>query len=371
MTSNSLFVEPLEPRIAPAILVQGGNLLGGNGNPTTGETSSGGNTVTLVKVLSGSALVFYDATHSAITSISVGPDTKLDITGDVGDIVTNLTKSGRLTDSDGNPSNGEDGGILLPSTIKGITTHPFAASDFGSIGRIIAGGDVKNVSTESPQATVHGIYAGDGVFRTTSVVQVSTGGIDFNTIEAGNQSNFFLSQSDGVFKPAASIKNVKISIGAGLEVFAGSGQSSDSAAGGAGGSISGVDVVKSFSSSGTSAAIFLHAGDGGSGKSGGAGGDITGFTDEGSTTVVRVETGHGGSGFDGNGGDGGSFLNSTITTNSPAVSICHRLRWRRVLARRQRRQRQGPGVQHQRHFLAADRFLRRAQQRDIDRQRGL
>ena len=83
MTSNSLFVEPLEPRIAPAILVQGGNLLGGNGNPTTGETSNGANTVTLVKVLSGSALVFYDANSSHIMSISVGPDTKLDITGNV------------------------------------------------------------------------------------------------------------------------------------------------------------------------------------------------------------------------------------------------------------------------------------------------
>ena len=208
--------------------------------------------------------------------------------------------------------------MLLPSTIKGITTHPFAVGDNGDIGRIIAGGDVKNVTTESLKATVHGIYAGDGIFRTTSVAGVSTGGIDFNTIEAGNQSTFSLAQSNGVFKPAASVKNVKVSIGAGLEVFAGSGQSSDSGTGGVGGSIANVDVIKSFSSSGTEAAIFLFAGDGGNGKSGGAGGSITGFTDEGSTTVVRVQTGHGGNGFDGNGGDGGSFLNSTITTKSPA-----------------------------------------------------
>ena len=62
MKSTPLFVETLESRVAPAILVNGGNLLGGDGNPTTGETSSGGNTVTLIKVLSGQALVFYDST---------------------------------------------------------------------------------------------------------------------------------------------------------------------------------------------------------------------------------------------------------------------------------------------------------------------
>lgn len=318
MTSHPLFVEPLEPRIAPAILVQGGNLLGAKFGPTTGETSAGGNTVTLIQVLSGSALVFYDGSN--VTSISVGPDTKLDLTGSVGDIVTNLDANGRLTDSNANPGDGEDGGILLPSNIKGITTHALG-SDPGSIGRIIAGGDVKHLTTSDENATIGGLYAGDGVFRNADAVTVSTGAVDFNTIQPGAQTNFVLHQADGVFKPGASIKGAKISIGQGLEVFAGGGKKSPDASGGAGGGIVGVDVVKSFASQGSQAAIYLYAGDGGSGTSGGAGGSISGFTDEGSTMLVKVQTGHGGQGLSGSGGAGGSFLSSTVTTKSPAYQF--------------------------------------------------
>lgn len=317
MTSHPLFVEPLEPRIAPAILVQGGNLLGAKFGPTTGETSTGGNTVTLVQVLSGSALVFYDG--SGITSISVGPDTKIDITGSVGDIITNLGADGRLSDLNGSKTDGEDGNILLASNIKGITTHPLGA-DPGSIGRIIAGGDIKHVTTTSPDASIGGIYAGDGAFRNVSEVDVFTG-VDFNTINSGPDTVFHLHQADGIFKSGASIKGAKISIGQGLEIFAGSGKSSPDRIGGAGGSISGVDVVKSIASQGSQAAIYLYAGDGGNGTNGGAGGAISGFTDEGSTTIVKVQTGHGGQGLSGNGGQGGSFLSSTITTKSPAYQF--------------------------------------------------
>lgn len=317
MTSHPLFVEPLESRIAPAILVQGGNLLGAKFGPTTGETSTGGNTVTLVQVLSGSALVFYNG--SDITSISVGPDTKIDITGSVGDIITNLGADGRLSDLNGSKADGEDGNILLASNIKGITTHPLGA-DPGSIGRIIAGGDIKHITTSSADASISGIYAGDGAFRNVSAVDVSTG-VDFNTINSGPDTVFHLQQADGVFKSGASIKGAKISIGQGLEIFAGSGKSSPDGAGGAGGSIAGVDVVTSIASQGSQAAIYLYAGDGGNGTAGGAGGAISGFTDEGSTTIVKVQTGHGGQGLSGNGGEGGSFLSSTITTKSPAYQF--------------------------------------------------
>lgn len=328
MTSNPLFVELLEPRIAPAILVNGGNLLGAKFGPTTGETSSGGNTVTLVKVLSGSALVFFDGgtsgsgENSHITSISVGPNTKLDITGDVtGDIIANLDANGRLTDSDNNPSNGEDGGILLPNKIKGITTHPLNGGAYGSIGRIISGGDVKNVVTNSEFATIHGLYAGDGVFRAGPTISVSTGGVDFNSIQSGLQDTFSLSKDIGVFKPKASVLNATINIGAGLEAFAGSGADSATGVGGEGGAVFGVHVIKSFAGFGSASAIYLYGGDGGTGATGGAGGSISSFTDDGSTALVRVQTGHGGTGTAGDGGVGGSFLSSTITTKSPAYSF--------------------------------------------------
>jgi len=62
------FIEPLEARIAPALLVNGANLLGGSGHPTTGETSVGGNSLTLVTVASGEAIVWYDAAAHAITA---------------------------------------------------------------------------------------------------------------------------------------------------------------------------------------------------------------------------------------------------------------------------------------------------------------
>lgn len=322
MTSHPLFVEPLEPRIAPAILVQGGNLLGAKFGPTTGETSSGGNTVTLVEVLSGSALVFFDGDSGHITSISVGPNTKLDITGDVtGDIVANLDANGRLTDSDKDPSNGEDGGILLPNKIKGVTTHPLNGGAYGSIDRIISGGDVKNVETTSNLATIHGLYAGDGIFRTAPEVTVSTLGVDFNSINSGLDNRFVLKQEDGVFKPKASVLNATISIGSGFEAFAGRGADSAEGAGGGGGTIFGVHVIKSFAGFNSASAIYLYGGDGGNGVSGGAGGSISNFTDDGSTTLVQIQTGHGGNGSNGDGGAGGSFLNSTITTKSPAYSF--------------------------------------------------
>jgi hypothetical protein len=321
MKSIPQFIEPLEPRIAPAILVNGGNLLGGKGNPTSGETSSGGNTVNLINVTSGQALVFFDATAGAITSISVGNHATLDITGDVSDIVTNLGKNGRLTDTDGDPSNGEDGGILLPSKIDGITTHALVSNGKGSIGRIIAGGRINNVTTEDPDASIHGIYAGDGVFRNGPSVQVSTGTVDYNSIVGGVQNIFTLLQSDGQFQSGASINTARISVGQGLEVFAGSGQGSDSGPGGKGGGITGVDVVKSLAGNGNAPGIILYAGDGGKGTDGGAGGAISNFTDEGSNTLVRIQTGKGGDGFDGNGGAGGSFIDSTITTKSPTYRL--------------------------------------------------
>ena len=118
-------IEPLEQRIAPAQLVTGAKLLGGAGNPTTGQGSIGGNSLTLVTVTSGNAIVLV-RDHGAIDAISVGPNTTLNIMGDVGAIIANLNANGTLTDSDNIPGNGLDGGVLLANNILGVTTHPLS-----------------------------------------------------------------------------------------------------------------------------------------------------------------------------------------------------------------------------------------------------
>ncbi len=123
-------IEPLESRIAPAILVNGANLLG-SGNPATGEMSLGDNNVTLVKVTAGQIIVWYQ--DGDIASVSFGQGANFQILGDVmGDIVGNLGPNGRLSDSDGDPVNGEDGNILLPNDLAGLKTTQFATQKAAS-----------------------------------------------------------------------------------------------------------------------------------------------------------------------------------------------------------------------------------------------
>ncbi len=318
MNSNPLFVESLESRIAPAILVNGGNLLGGTGNPTTGETSTGGNTVTIVKVLSGEALVFYDAGSNHIMGISVGKNTRLDLTGNViGDIVTNLLPDGRLTDSDNNPANGEDGGILLPYKIKGITTHPLQTEN-GDLGRIIAGGSISNINVNG---SLGGIYSGDGIFRDGATASVNVGSVDYNTIVPGLQNVFALTAANAHVSAKANISNVVVHTANELEIFAGNGANSTDSAGTTGGSISNVTITTTLSGQGAKPALFLHAGDGGAGTDGGVGGGITNFDDLGSTAYVKIQTGNGGTASSGAGGLGGSLANSAITTSSPRYDL--------------------------------------------------
>ncbi len=313
------FIEQLEPRVAPAILVNGGNLLGGNGNPSTGETSTGGNTVTLIKVIKGEALVFFDASGAGqITSISVGKHTKLDVTGNIGDIVTNLGPDGRLTDSDNNPGNGEDGGILLPINFAGLTTHPLG-SQLGSVGRIIAGGSVKNINVAGD---LSGIYAGDGVFKSSAngEIDVSTGNVDYNTITPGLDNTFRLHAGTAQSSAIPAISNVTVGIADHLQVFAGDGTVTNGIAN-PGGSITNITVTKTQASDLTTPAIYLHAGDGAAGSAGGAGGTVTMFTDVASTSYIKLQTGNGGAASAGLGGAGGSFTNSTITSNATRYEI--------------------------------------------------
>ena len=226
--TSSCHFEPLEARIAPALLVNGANLLG-SGSPTTGETSIGGDEVTLVKVLSGQALVWFQ--DGEITSISVGANTNLEITGDItGAIIGNLMPNGRLSDSDNNPANGEDGAVLLPNNLTGLKTFPLSSQD-GDVPAIITGGSVANVSINGKNGGIYersngetfnidgengGIYAGDGVFHAQS--QLNFGGsifvpvfFDFNPVELGVQAFFEISLGNSPdILPGASVKNVTV-----------------------------------------------------------------------------------------------------------------------------------------------------------------
>ena len=313
MKSKLQLIEALEPRVAPALLVNGGNLLGGAGNPTTGETSTGANTVTLVKVLSGQALVFFD--NGTITGISVGKHTKLDITGDLaGDIITNLGPDGRLTDTDNNPINGEDGGVLLPISIKGITTHPLS-DEKGSVGRIIAGAQINNINIAGELA---GLYSGDGIFRDGDFIKASTGRVDFNTVEPGLQNTFTFAKGFTAPNNNSTIKNVTINTARQLEIFSGSGQNGGDGTGVAGSDIINVTIAKTLAAEGTNPVVSLHAGDGGAGATGGGkGGSISSFNDQGSIAYVKLQTGNGGDSSDGAGGKGGLLQSSTIVSSSP------------------------------------------------------
>ena len=343
-------IEPLEQRIAPALLVAGANLLGGAGNPSTGETSIGGNNITLVKVLSGEAIVWFD--HGFIAAISVGPNTSLDITGNVGvpsidgappipgDIIANLTASGKLSDSDNNAANGLDGDVLLANNILGITTHPLG-SEAGTIGNIITGGSVSNLSISG---NLEGVYAGTGAFYTGNTNPlldshvlfagqvVANTYVDVNPIQPGIQGGFVFAASNAkTVESGASISNVKI-LGAAeeLQMFAGNGFAGIASTvghpgtpGQAGGSITNVLIENAFIDTGlnaTTPSYFLLAGAGGGGSKGGAGGSISNINEISSSGVVDIIAGHGGPGS-GAGGTGGSIKGLNMESVSSAYTI--------------------------------------------------
>jgi hypothetical protein len=313
-------VEPLEARIAPALLVNGANLLGGAGNPYTGETSVGENAVTLVKVLSGQALVWFDDGH--IYSISFAPNTSLEIHGDIhGDVVGNLNADGTLSDSNNNPADGEDGNKLLANNLIGLKTVPLSGED-GSLGNIITGGSIGGLSISGQ---IFGAYAGDGVFRAESDlldpvlighVFSSVGTLDINPVVSGAQTTFDFTKAGSVFQAGASIKTGKITRAPALQLFAGSGNPTGAlltGAGPAGGSITGITIESAIVPSGSptdTPSYWLIAGDGAGGKTGGAGGSIDRVIEKASFGPVIITGGQGGAGTGGAGGAGGtvSFL---------------------------------------------------------------
>jgi len=315
-------IEPLESRIAPAVLVNGANLLGG-GHSDSGYTSIGGNAVTLVKVSAGEALVWFDASTQEITGISVANGTKLDITGNVyGDIVANLTSSGHLTDSDNNAANGYDGDVLLANNILGITTHALSGEN-GDIGRIITGGSISHLSINGQ---ISGIYAGDGVYRSASLATTGSGsslavdvtvGLDVNIVQGGIQSGYSFLKSDAIFTSGASIQSVDVQTGDELQIMAGDGTK----AGGSGGSVSGVTIHSAFTGDSAIPSYAIYAGDGADGTKGGSGGSISSVTETNASGIVAIVAGNGGDGTAGAGGAGGTVTKMNGQSDSATYEI--------------------------------------------------
>ena len=330
--SSRFAAEPLESRIAPALLIHGANYLTSG---QSGETSLGENAVTIVKVTSGSALVYFE--FGEIVGISVGPNAGLEITGNVfGDIVGNLTAAGRLSDSDGDPANGEDGGVLLPNSIVGIKTSRLGTQN-GDIHAILTGGSIAGLSINGE---IEGIYAGDGVFRTDS--DIALGGVvaftigrdiddvtpgvqslfDLNPLEPGVQSGLSLAKADAVMLAGASIKNVKIETANELQIFSGSGNPNGSAVakGGAGGNIENIALTSAFTATG-GLSYLIFAGDGASGATGGAGGSVLGVIEKASNGAASIFGGEGGKGSTGIGGAGGSVNKLDLQSDSTSYTV--------------------------------------------------
>lgn len=323
-------VEPLESRIAPAVLVNGPNLFGGFGNPSIGEMSLGENSVTLVKVLAGQVVVWFQ--DGDISTVSFGAGASFELFGNVGDIVGNLDSGGRLSDSDNDPSNGEDGNILLPNDLAGMKINPFG-NDRGSLGNIITAGSISNVTINGE---VNGIYAGDGVFHATSDafsggdVTVDVG-FDVNPLTSGDQTVFtfnpatpaIVEDANGLpinltnidlIKGGAAVRNVTIAVGNELQIITGNGSPTGASStllnGVPGGAIENLKIKSAIAgSSGDSStpSYELITGNGGSGKIGGAGGSITNVVEETSVGNVFYTAGNGGNGLVKNAGDGGSI----------------------------------------------------------------
>ncbi len=356
-----IFLEALEDRIAPAAInesgivsaVAGSTILlkAGEGLGTSGAYAG----EYFLYVEKGQALVFTTDLNGdgiinsdEITGIAAGDGLRLlSFVNINGDIVTNLNPDGTLTDSDGDPSNGRDGEILLNSRIESITFRSITEAD---INTSIVGNTVHNRLSVSNYSLYGNIYAGGGVGGNGGTgITIDTAGFDGQAAKY-NMGNYWF---DGV--PTPSIGAIYTGTAANGKVFSfgtspiygdGVNQSirgtlSDfvPAAGQAGGDVIGIRAGKTsdgvftpvaFHISGVQTGdggfgakggniqdvhlygdvgtFFAIAGNGGDGVSGGNGGSISGFSITASpNSVVTITTGSGGMGLIGTAGQAGNF----------------------------------------------------------------
>ncbi len=377
--ASTLFVEALEPRIAPAGLLNeakftsvtaGGTILLDASDPngfqgiTTG--TGGGSGSYLLYITAGKALVYttdingdHQLESNEITGISAGLDSNgkpLDLilfTDLHGDIVTNLLPGkgvNAVTDSDGIAPNGNDGKLLVPNVgIHSVTLRSLTANDIDSS---IPGNTVANRLALTNYSIYGNIYtsgdfggtdAGAGLTVDTSGVTALTqkfNGFNSTQLFSGTVHPYI----EGIYTgTAASNQHFSLTQNAGPNTQ-GDIAPYQMAAGQHGGDINGVhgattsdlfDIdVLSTGAGGAGARggnidnVVLHGdrggyqvltGDGGAGPAGGHGGNIDAFNDLGTvTSQVIVHTGAGGAGFFGKGGDAGT---ATFATSALAANV--------------------------------------------------
>ncbi len=362
-------LEQLEPRIAPASLAGTDYEAITVGSPQlikAGEglsTSADGTGSLLLKVEKGQMLVFTTDLNgnnrfdpNEITGIAAGDGLRFTSFVDInGDIVTNLQANGRLSDSDGDRSNGLDGKLLLNSRIESITLRSVTAADLGPNGSV---GNSIALSSYS----VHGfIYAGNGlgggggtgliidtagisdqvtkfsggnVDRQTNDVVPNIGGIKTGTAASGSVYSFGYNPADGSqaggyggaladFVPQigqAGGDIIGIRVGAGASDTTADPSSAEYTIGfvvtGNGGIGARGGNIQDVALNGDTGGLRIVAGDGGDGIDGGAGGSITNLSDVGSyNSVVEIKAGSGGEGFLGRAGAAGQISFGTMITN--------------------------------------------------------
>ena len=363
-------LEQLEPRIAPASLAGTDYEAITVGSPQlikAGEglsTSADGTGSLLLKVEKGQMLVFTTDLNgnnrfdpNEITGIAAGDGLRFTSFVDInGDIVTNLQANGRLSDSDGDRSNGLDGRLLLNSRIESITLRSVTAEDLNP-------GDSVGNSIALSSYSVHGfIYAGNGLGggggtglvidtagisdqvakfsggnadRQTNDVLPNIGGIKTGTAASGVVYSFGYNPADGSQpqgyggRLADFVPQIGQAGGDVLGIQVGSGASSNTAAApstgpytigfvvtGDGGIGARGGNIQNVSLNGDTGGLRIVAGDGGDGINGGAGGSIINLSDEGSyNSVVEIRAGDGGEGFLGRAGAAGQSSFGTVITN--------------------------------------------------------
>ena len=377
-SESFLFVEALEPRIAPAGLLNeakftsitaGGSVLLDATDPngfqgiTTGFGPNSGSY--LLYITAGKALVYTSDLNgngkldaNEITGIAAGVDSQgrgLDLISFVninGDIATNLMPgvgNSNLTDSDNNPSNGRDGRILLDNGIHSITLRTLTPNDldltvpgntvanrlaltsFSIFGNIYTGGDFGapgagltiDTSGSPVLAANFSGFAGSELYTgaTPAIGSIKTG-------TATNYQHFHFGESSSVdiqgtflpFKPKSGEHGADVfgvhAADAATVFDVGAIESGNGGVGARGGNIS--ELVLH----GDHGTYKVIAGDGGQGGSGAAGGSIINFNDLGTVNGdVLIHSGSGGVGLLGAGGAAGTatFASAQIASHLTVV----------------------------------------------------
>jgi hypothetical protein len=343
---DSLFVEPLESRIAPT------NLIGYANDPSKSSIphyityhtapSSGklgfvpgsvygvaGSDVYALKLTTGDELLIYNtatgfnpgnpflqATNGTLiaffqdkngdgqvqsdelTGISLARGTSAEVNGNVnGDIVTNLTAAGTITLNSAGGIGQTLGGLNIVGNVYGDILSG------GNINNVSVSGSVKNVLAGTATAGAAYYFAGQHDVATGTLTAVAAG-----AGHAGASIDGLNLLSVGVASPDQAAYGV---------IRAGHG-----GAHGAGGSIS--DVTLQSDTTGTG----IFAGAGGAGTvhaKGGAGGsvtgvDIKGVLDDSPDSNIRIESGQGGPDRQFQGGSGGAISGVAVSYDTPVTT---------------------------------------------------